>query len=375
MPCGSAGLPRRAGTTTGRTSTSRCCAPPGESVRVHEACCRPCRSRSASTWRLPDGTWPDGRQSFLTLHPDPGALAEPTRIVDLHVHDDTPEARRIDVRRHGRVLVGPRPRRDRSRRSTTTSATWSAAACSRSTRSPSAATSPAGWCPRGRRSQPAEATALYLRLGLVALVTLLRNEACPWRFDYGLRYLRHRPARRPARPGGGAAARVRAPSPSWRPRCFAWMDELLAAPPSRGSAVDGRVIVGAAVPESYTPADAEPGSRRTTSRPARAVEARSRLACCWSRTPAWRGRAGDWLGTWSARTPPFSWASTGLSWASGRVERARVRVEWAAASIVGRATAGPSTDRRATRRSPAGGQPNVAVARRCSSSTCWSSSR
>ena len=40
------------------------------------------------------------------------------------------------------------------------------------------------------RQQPAEATALYLRFGLGALVTLLRSEACPWRFDYGLRYLR-----------------------------------------------------------------------------------------------------------------------------------------------------------------------------------------
>ena len=61
-------------------------------------------------------------------------------------------------------------------------------------------------------------------------MTLLRSEACPWRFDYGLRYLRtDLPADQVDRveallPGAP-------PSTSWRPRCFAWMDELLAEPP------------------------------------------------------------------------------------------------------------------------------------------------
>ena len=162
---------------------------PGESVRVHEAMLAAATFPVVSTWRLPPGTWPDGRQSFLTLHRDPGALAEPTRIVDLHVHDDTPEARRVDARRHGRVLVVHDPdgiveqadddERDLVRRRVLE--------LDQIVQRRDAA----GWlvARADARSQPAEAAALYLRFGLMPLVTLLRNEVCPWRFDYGLRYL------------------------------------------------------------------------------------------------------------------------------------------------------------------------------------------
>ena len=229
---------------------------PGESVRVHEAMLASVTYPVVSTWLLPPGTWPDGRQSFLTLHHDPGALAEPTRIVDLHVHDDTPEARRVDARRHGRVIVLHDPggiveqadddERDLVRRRVLE---LDQIAQRRDA---------AGWlvARAHARKQPAEAAALYLRLGLMPLVTLLRNEACPWRFDYGLRYLdTDLPPDLRARvesllPGAAPLAEPAA-------ACFSWMDELLAAPPTRGSALDDRVIVGAVVPETYTQADAE----------------------------------------------------------------------------------------------------------------------
>ncbi len=203
---------------------------PGRSPRVHDDLLAGPPLAAASVWRLPDDTWPDGRQSFVTLDPDPGALTAPTRILDLHVHDDTPEARVVDARRHGRLIPVHDPdglleQRDddeadldrrrlaevdqiRQRRDV------------------------AGWLVHRAiaRQQPAEATALYLRFGLMSLVTLLRSEACPWRFDYGLRYLHtDLPADQVARveallPGADPLEEVAGP-------CFAWMDELLAGLP------------------------------------------------------------------------------------------------------------------------------------------------
>ena len=184
---------------------------PGTSPRVHEDLLAGLPLPAASVWRLPDGTWPDGRQSFVTLDPDPGSLAAPTRILDLHVHDDTPAARAVDDRRHGRVIAVHDPdglieQRDDDE-AELTDRRLAEVDQIRQRRDV------AGWLVHRAiaRQQPAEATALYLRLGLGALVTLLRSEACPWRFDYGLRYLRDRPARRPGRPGGGAAPRQRPP--------------------------------------------------------------------------------------------------------------------------------------------------------------------
>ena len=97
--CGSAGPPPPVGTTSGRTSTSRCCARRAARRACTTTCWPACRCAAASVWRLPDDTWPDGRQSFVTLDPDPVRSTAPTRILDLHVHDDTPEARVVDARR------------------------------------------------------------------------------------------------------------------------------------------------------------------------------------------------------------------------------------------------------------------------------------
>ena len=233
---------------------------PGKSVRVHEALLAGIPFPVVSTWRLPAATWPDGRQSFLTLHVAPGTLAEPTRIVDLHVHDDTDAARRVDARRHGRLLVlhdrdGIVQQVDDDERDLVRRRVLELDQIAQRR-------DVAGWlvARADARNQPAEAAASYLRFGVMALVTLLRNEACPWRFDFGLRYLDTDlpPDQR---------ARVEALLPGSAPlsevahACFAWMDELLQAGPTRGSVVPSphgsRVIVGAAVPEWFTAEDAD----------------------------------------------------------------------------------------------------------------------
>ena len=190
-----------------------------------------------------------------------------------------------------------------SSRPTTTSATWSAVGCSSSTRSSSAATSPAGWSPaRTPGQQPAEATALYLRLGLMALVTLLRNEVCPWRFDYGLRYLdTDLPPDQRARvesllPGAGPLAELfgrllrldgRAPRCPAHPRLGA------------GRPGDRR---------RRRARDVHPGRRRVVARGVRRLPPGlcprpSTPACCSSSTPGClQADAGDWLRTWQDRT-------------------------------------------------------------------------
>jgi predicted nucleotidyltransferase len=277
----------------------------GQSVRAHDALLAAVAFPVVSTWRLPPGTWPDGRQSFLTLHDDPGALAEPTRIVDLHVHDDTPEARRVDARRHGRLFVLHDPdgiveqadddERDLVRRRVLE---LDQIAQRRDV---------AGWlvARSDARKQPAEAIALYLRFGLMALVTLLRNETCPWRFDYGLRYLDiDLPADQRARvesllPGTG-------PLTELSTTCFAWMDELLAASPTRGSARGDRVVVGAGVPEGFTRSDAEAwlAAYDVASGTVEVSVDSGVLLVEHSGLPS--EAAGDWLQTWQERTLPAS---------------------------------------------------------------------
>ena len=80
------------------------------------------------------------------------------------------------------------------------------------------------------RGHVAEGLDLYVRFGLHSLVRLLRAEHCPWRHDYGLRYLREDlPADVADRlealvPGAG----LHRPQGRCRTACFAWQDELLA---------------------------------------------------------------------------------------------------------------------------------------------------
>jgi hypothetical protein len=77
-----------------------------------------------------------------------------------------------------------------------------------------------------RRGPDVEAVHLYLGFALGPLVRLLRVEHCPWRHDFGLRYLAEDlPGAVAARvatllPGSGDLAELSG-------ECFAWMDELL----------------------------------------------------------------------------------------------------------------------------------------------------
>ena len=210
---------------------------PGTSSAVHDRLVGAARDRLGvdHVWELPLSTWPDGRQSFINMQARPGALEEPTRIVDLHVSDLSDHHRFVDVRRHGTPVVVHDPdglielrhddpeqiRREiaeavdqaRQRRAT------------------------AEWLVNRAlaRGQLPEATALYLRFGLGVVVQLLRIEHCPWRHDFGLRYLR---TDLPA----DAADRVYALLPGAAPltdlaaACFPWMDELLSRTGSPSSA-------------------------------------------------------------------------------------------------------------------------------------------
>ena len=56
-------------------------------------------------WELPQASWPDGRQCFVNHQHRPGALEEPTRIVDLHISSISDAHRIVDVRRQRPPLV------------------------------------------------------------------------------------------------------------------------------------------------------------------------------------------------------------------------------------------------------------------------------
>lgn len=178
-------------------------------------------------WELPLATWPDGRQCFINLQSRPGRLVEPTRMIDLHLSDLSDQHRYVDVRRHGTPIVLHDPeglvqlRPDDERAMTQEIA--DAVAQVRQRRGT------AEWLVNRslRRGHLAEATELYLRFALTPLVRLLRSRHCPWRHDFGLRYLdRDLPAEVAARvaaltPGSGELADLSAAA-------FAWMDDLLA---------------------------------------------------------------------------------------------------------------------------------------------------
>ena len=105
--CGSAAPPPPAARTSGPTSTSTCCAPRERPTRVHDRLLARIREDFDvdHVWELPTATWPDGRQCFVNLQHRPGALEEPTRIVDLHVSELSDAHRFVDVRRHGTPIV------------------------------------------------------------------------------------------------------------------------------------------------------------------------------------------------------------------------------------------------------------------------------
>lgn len=185
-------------------------------------------------WELPEATWPDGRQCFVNLQERPGALTEPTRLVDLHLSDLSDQHRFVDVRRHGRPIVLHDPdglvvlrHDDEAQLRTAMSEAIDQVRQRRVT---------GEWLVNRaiRRGHLAEATDLYLRFALAPVVRLLRAEHCPWRHDFGLRYLTEDL-------GPELADRVEALVPAGRleeqsAACFAWLDELLSdrglAPPA-----------------------------------------------------------------------------------------------------------------------------------------------
>ena len=75
----------------------------------------------------------------------------------------------------------------------------------------------------------AEAVDLYLRFPLAGVVRLLRAEHCPWRHDFGLRYLREDlPGEHAERVEALVPGATPAPLPELSDRCFGWLDVLLA---------------------------------------------------------------------------------------------------------------------------------------------------
>ena len=201
---------------------------PGTSVATYGRLLAAVRERFAPdhVWELPDATWPDGRQCFVNPQPRAGRLDEPTRIVDLAVLDVTDARRVIDVRRHGTPRVLHDPDGLIELRHDDPALLEAGAAEAVDQIGQRFAT--AEWLVNRAtaRGQLPEAVALYLRFGLMPLVQLLRVEHCPWRHDYGLRYLHtDLPPDVAERvtallPGADRLAELSA-------ECFGWQAELL----------------------------------------------------------------------------------------------------------------------------------------------------
>ncbi len=179
-------------------------------------------------WELPLSTYPDGRQCVVNLHPRPGLLDQPTRMIDLHLSDLSDAHRFVDVRRHGRPMVLHDPQglvevRDDD-------AELQAAQAAEAVDQVRQRRATGEWLVNRaiRRGHLAEAVDLYLRFALGPVVRLLRVQHCPWRHDYGLRYLREDLPL-------DVAERVESLVPvdgdltDLTERCFAWLDDLLAA--------------------------------------------------------------------------------------------------------------------------------------------------
>ncbi|HCB04310.1 MAG TPA: hypothetical protein PLZ93_23325 [Nocardioides sp.] len=178
-------------------------------------------------WEPPASTWPDGRQCFLNLQDRPGLLLEPTRLVDLVVLDLADQHSHVDVRRHGDLVVlydpGSRIVLEPEDVSTAMEQAVDQVRQRRVT---------GEWLVNRAiaRGHVAEAVDLYLRFPLAGVVRLERVRHCPWRHDYGLRYLREDlPAEVADRieelvPGVSSASLEELSL-----RCYAWLDELFEA--------------------------------------------------------------------------------------------------------------------------------------------------
>jgi hypothetical protein len=179
-----------------------------------------------NVWEMTLEDWPDGPHCFIHLQDRPGLLLAPARIVDLHVTEKADHTR-IDVRRHGAPIALHDPAGMLVLEEEDVSASMAVALDQVRQRRVTGE-----WLVNRAiaRGQPAEALQWYLTFALDGLVRLLRVEHCPWRHDFGLRYLREdlppEVAERVEDLVPGVSSLTLA---ELSVRCFAWLDELLDA--------------------------------------------------------------------------------------------------------------------------------------------------
>ncbi len=179
-------------------------------------------------WEVPEDVWPDGRQAFINLQERPGLLLEPTRIVDLHVSDLADHHSHLDVRRHGTPLVLHDPDAVIVLEDEDVSKSLTAEVDNVRQRRVTGE-----WLVNRAiaRGHVAEAVQWYLRFPFDSVVRLLRVEHCPWRHDFGVRYLREDlPPEVADRVEELVPGVTSATLEELSLRCFAWLDELLAPP-------------------------------------------------------------------------------------------------------------------------------------------------
>ena len=92
-----------AGTTSGRTSTSTCCARRAPRPRSTPGGWQQPRTDFdvRQVWEVPEHVWPDGRRCFVTCRTGPVCSSGPVGC-DLHVSDLSDTRSHLDIRRHGR---------------------------------------------------------------------------------------------------------------------------------------------------------------------------------------------------------------------------------------------------------------------------------
>ena len=200
---------------------------PGTSTAVYERWLGQAREDFdvRDVWEVPVATWPDGRQCFLNLQDRPGLLTEPTRLVDLHVSDLADHHSHLDVRRHGTPVVLHDPDGLIVLEPEDTSAAMAEAVDQVRQRRVTGE-----WLVNRavRRGHVAEAVDFYLRFALAGVVRLLRVEHCPWRHDFGLRYLREDlPPAVADRIEELVPGATTASLEELSLRCYSWLDELL----------------------------------------------------------------------------------------------------------------------------------------------------
>lgn len=177
-------------------------------------------------WEPPVSTWPDGRQCFLSMQDRPGLLEEPTRLVDLVVLDLAEHHAHVDVRRHGELVVLHDPGSLLVLEPEDTAVAMAEALDQVRQRRVTGE-----WLVNRAiaRGHVAEAVDLYLRFPLAGVVRLVRAEHCPWRHDFGLRYLREDlPTELADRIEELVPGATSASLEELSLRCYAWLDELLA---------------------------------------------------------------------------------------------------------------------------------------------------